>query len=106
MTSLLAHVFDYHWFTTHRDRSHRVRAALAGEDDRRSRVIVRQIEPGVYQHVSFDFPVEIPDVEEIVHAIFDVISNAVSEGRTDMPSAELGRRVHARVCALAAGGNA
>ena len=81
---------DAAWFNRHPTRSHRLRPLIGDEaasfgsiaeqpipPRHELQVIVRQIEPG--QRVrspfgrSLDMP--IPDVEEVLHALFDIVSN-------------------------------
>lgn len=81
---------DAAWFRSHPDRSHRLRPLFEGEaatipnhimtaplpDKHRIEILARQIEVGQRVRMIFcrntEFP--IPDSEEIIHAIFDIVS--------------------------------
>jgi hypothetical protein len=97
---------DVLWFAVHLDRSHRIRPALPSEPQHLSRVIVRRLEPGFYRRISFDCLVSVPDIEEMLHAVFDVIAEAALSGHGEMSNPGLGREVLLRVYAMARGGNA
>jgi hypothetical protein len=77
---------DRIWFDQHPDRSHRLRRIFPGElrgkeppfvpAGHELQIIVRQVEPGKRMRLSFirNLKVDIPDIEEILHAIFDIVS--------------------------------
>ncbi|KAB0490863.1 MULTISPECIES: hypothetical protein [Pseudomonas] len=83
---------DAQWFETHSARSHRLRPMHPGEhetiptqmkeavipDDHRWDILVRQIQKGHRARLAFcrNALMEIPDVEEVIHAIFDTVANA------------------------------
>ena len=87
---------DAAWFKSHPDRSHRLRPVLEGEAEmvsasipkdqippnHRVEIIVRQVEPGKRIRGSFcrNTELDIPDQEEIIHAIFDAVASA-AEGQ-------------------------
>lgn len=87
---------DAAWFKNHPDRSHRLRSVLEGEAEmisanipkdrippnHRIEIVVRQIEPGKRIRASFcrNTELDIPDQEEIIHAIFDAVASA-AEGK-------------------------
>ena len=104
MTAFLSD--DVLWFAVHLDRLHRIRPALPGEPQHLSQVIVRRLEPGFYRRISFDCPVSVPDIEEVLHAVFDIIAEVADAGHGEMSTPELGREVLLRVYAMARGGNA
>lgn len=79
---------DARWFKAHMNRAHRIRAPFPGELEglphsevplpagHEHRVLVRQIKPGVRVRIVFyrDVGTPLPDVEPLVHALFDVVS--------------------------------
>lgn len=82
---------DAAWFQAHPDRSHRLRGLLPGElesfppdaapsaglpDDHEIQIVIRQIQPGQRIRVPFGRNLEtpIPDIEPVIHALFDSIS--------------------------------
>jgi hypothetical protein len=83
---------DAAWFKAHASRSHRLRPMLEGEReamfgrslpprlpaDHEYQVIVRQVEPGSRLRILFgrDLTMPIPDVEEVIHALFDIASGS------------------------------
>lgn len=83
---------DAAWFKSHPDRSHRLRPVHEGEAEmvsanipndqippnHRVEIIVRQVEPGKRIRGSFcrNTELDIPDEEEIIHAIFDAVAGA------------------------------
>ena len=79
---------DAAWFAAHPKRSHRLRPLIANEgttipsvyfeslpSEHEVQIVVRQIEPGQRIRAPFgrNTAIPIPDDEEIIHAIFDVI---------------------------------
>jgi hypothetical protein len=84
---------DAAWFKNHPERSHRLRPLLEGEaeampvrmpadqipPDHRVDVLVRQVRPGERVRKLFcrNTAIDIPDQEEIIHAIFDIVANGV-----------------------------
>jgi len=87
---------DAAWFKNHPERSHRLRPVLEGEAEmvsanipedqippnHRVEIVVRQIEPGKRVRGSFcrNTELDIPDQEEVIHAIFDAVAGA-AEGK-------------------------
>ncbi|EMN8299887.1 hypothetical protein ACX1FK_28105 [Pseudomonas aeruginosa] len=87
---------DAQWFESHPGRSHRMRVAYPGELQKLSadlkstvipgghqwEILVRQIEQGRRVRTIFcrNIGIEIPDVEEIIHALFDHVSNPKAAG--------------------------
>jgi len=82
---------DALWFETHQARAHRLRPAFPGELEGMSpseflpagheyQVLVRQVEPGTRLRMVFgrNLEVPIPDVEPLIHAMFDMVAD--SEG--------------------------
>lgn len=87
---------DAAWFKSHPERSHRMRVMFENEFDsarsnkvvmqavenHRVEVLVRQVEIGQRVRIPFarnlSFP--IPDVEEVVHALFDLVTRPGREG--------------------------
>lgn len=83
---------DAAWFKSHPERSHRMRPLLEGEAaaagvpipkgaipaNHRVEILVRQVEPGKRIRTSFcrNIAIDIPDQEEIIHAIFDAVASA------------------------------
>lgn len=80
---------DAKWFTTHPSRSHRLRSLIGNEGDtippiyfealppnHEVQILVRQVEPGKRARLPFgrNLAIPIPDDEEIIHALFDVVS--------------------------------
>lgn len=79
---------DAAWFSTHPTRSHRLRPLIASEGatiprvyfeslppEHEVQIVVRQIEPGKRVRAPFgrNTAIPIPDDEDIIHAIFDMI---------------------------------
>lgn len=83
---------DAAWFKSHPQRSHRLRPLLEGEAEamptqiptndfppgHRAEILVRQIAPGQRIRKVFcrNTEVDIPDQEEVIHAIFDAVASA------------------------------
>lgn len=83
---------DAAWFKANPTRSHRLRPTLAGEVeglfDRSSipvlpsghehQVLVRQVEPGTRLRIPFgrNLEIPIPDIEAVVHALFDIVAGS------------------------------
>ena len=83
---------DAAWFEAHPQRSHRMRTMFAGEDEslfgiskmpvppprHEFQVLVRQVEPGKRIRKQFcrNLEVPIPDLEPVMHAMFDVVADA------------------------------
>jgi hypothetical protein len=79
---------DANWFAAHPDRSHRMRPMFEGEypkiadqlasvpEHHEYQTIVRQLEVGRRIRTPFcrDARTEIPDLEPVLHAIFDLMS--------------------------------
>jgi hypothetical protein len=82
---------DAGWFKANKSRAHRLRPAFPGEIDalqagsdkdepppigHEFQILVRQVEPGTRMRIVFcrNMEVPIPDLEPLIHAIFDVIS--------------------------------
>jgi hypothetical protein len=79
---------DAAWFAAHPNRSHRLRPLIANEGatippvyfaslppEHEVQIVVRQTEPGKRIRAPFgrNLAIQIPDNEEIIHAIFDMI---------------------------------
>lgn len=87
---------DAAWFKKHPNRSHRLRPMFDGElstmppkvgaldipDRHKLEIIVRQMEVGKRIRMIFcrNIDTPIPDVEEIIHAIFDSVSQPTKRG--------------------------
>lgn len=87
---------DAAWFKSHPDRSHRLRPMFEGEaatlpteittmeipEKHRLEILVRQVEIGKRIRMVFcrNTEVTIPDLEEIIHAIFDAVSRSGRKG--------------------------
>lgn len=87
---------DAAWFKNHPHRSHRLRAMFQAEtstlpteiltagipDKHRYEVLVRQVEVGKRIRTIFcrNTDVPIPDVEEVIHSIFDIVSRPDNKG--------------------------
>jgi hypothetical protein len=94
---------DAAWFAAHPERSHRMRPAIPGEfahieqelqyppEHHKFQTLVRQVEVGKRIRTPFcrDMRTEIPDLEPIVHAIFDMVSKK-SETTRVVSVAEIG----------------
>jgi hypothetical protein len=79
---------DARWFKANPTRAHRLRPAFAGELEGLShanepipvgheyQVLVRQVQPGTRLRMGFcrNPEVPIPDLEPLIHAVFDVVS--------------------------------
>ncbi|MEE4183740.1 hypothetical protein [Pseudomonas viridiflava] len=102
---------DAQWFDSHPDRSHRLRPMHPGEqdtlpvkmrdaiipDDHRWEILVRQIKKGQRVRSAFcrNTRVEIPDVEAVIHAIFDNVINPQHLGAVTVQEvAELAKLYH------------
>ena len=95
---------DRDWFEAHPDRSHRLRRLFPGEPYYRGneppvvppghemQVLIRQVRPGVRVRGTFarNLKVDIPDIEAILHALFDVVSES-HDRNTPISVAEIGR---------------
>ena len=91
---------DAAWFKNHPERSHRLRPLLEGEAEampelipsdqippnHRVDILVRQVEPGKRIRKPFcrNTEIDIPDQEEIVHAIFDTVATAAGGSTIDL----------------------
>jgi hypothetical protein len=89
---------DAAWFNAHPNRSHRIRTPYPGEFKGKKfppfdpppthefQVLVRQVEPGQRVKLVFcrNMEVELPDVEAILHAIFDIEASS-SDGDKGRP---------------------
>jgi hypothetical protein len=91
---------DAAWFKNHPERSHRLRPLLDGEAEampvpiptsefprnHRAEVLVRQVVPGQRIRKLFgrNMEVDIPDQEEIIHALFDAVVSAVGGSIIDI----------------------
>lgn len=92
---------DQIWFKANPDRSHRLRQLFPGElatlrrhpeepdlipAGHEPQVLVRQVEPGKRIRISFyrNLAIDIPDIEPLLHAMFDLVSgdrtDAISTG--------------------------
>ena len=84
---------DAAWFASHPSRSHRLRSVLPGEEgaigeiagqqlplNHEVQVIVRQVEPGARVRLPFarNLAVPVPDEEEVLHALFDLLSRGAN----------------------------
>jgi hypothetical protein len=74
---------DRKWFEAHPTRSHRLRQLFAGEFEtctappgHELQILVRQVEPGLRIRNGFyrNLAIEIPDIEPVLHALFDLMS--------------------------------
>ena len=100
---------DRQWFAAHPRRTHRIRPAYPAEQRSEhggkpaTHVVVRQVRPGARLRIGFAPPEPLPDVEELGHAAFDVLSECNATGRRIVPIAKF----YERASAMAAqGGNA
>jgi len=105
---------DARWFKANPTRAHRLRPAYPGELDDVSdlqgpvpaghelQVLLRQVEPGKRLRTAFcrNLEMSIPDVEPVIHAIFDVVSASKGGVVSHKEVAELAQRY------AAAGGSA
>jgi hypothetical protein len=78
---------DRAWFENNPTRSHRLRRLFPGESTGMSdeaippghelQILVRQVEPGLRARHGFyrNLAADIPDVEAVLHALFDVVVN-------------------------------
>jgi hypothetical protein len=76
---------DANWFKANPSRSHRLRSVFPGEIKTLSsfdvppghelQVLVRQLEPGHRVRIGFcrNLELPIPDVESLIHAMFDIV---------------------------------
>lgn len=87
---------DAAWFKQHSNRSHRLRQMFDGElatmppevgalnipDGHRLEIVVRQVEEGKRIRTIFcrNIDTPIPDIEEVIHAIFDSVSQPTKRG--------------------------
>ena len=87
---------DAVWFKANPDRTHRMRDPIAGElkamsrgfnleappPNYRAEILVRQVSPGERVRAPFfhNIEVTIPDDDAVIHAMFDIISDAPREG--------------------------
>lgn len=87
---------DAAWFKKHNKRSHRLRPMIEGEvatlpkeitsatipENHSLEILVRQIEPGARIRAVFcrNKEIKIPDQEEVIHAIFDIVAQAGVRG--------------------------
>lgn len=93
---------DAAWFAAHPDRSHRMRPMFAGEfakieeelqnppGHHEFQTLIRQLEPGKRIRTPFcrDTRTEIPDLEPILHAMYDLVSKKSDTTRV-VPVAEV-----------------
>ncbi|WHU03665.1 hypothetical protein [Sphingomonas sp. NIBR02145] len=99
---------DAAWFENHPTRSHRLRPLIGDEAEvsgfthstlmplrHEMQILVRQVEPGKRMRLSFgrNLDVPIPDDEEVLHALFDLVSEG---GEGSVISAEAMRAALAR----------
>jgi len=91
---------DAAWFRNHPERSHRLRPLLEGEAEampmgipadqlppnHRIEMLVRQVEPGKRIRKAFyrNTEIDVPDQEEIIHAIFDIVATAAGGSIIDL----------------------
>jgi hypothetical protein len=91
---------DRRWFEANPTRSHRLRPAFDGEtvlgSPATSCIAVRQLEPGRRQRLGFEPTEPVPDIEEIAHALFDALAEALMAGRDRVPLSEVIASVEAR----------
>lgn len=102
---------DAQWFESHPGRSHRLRPMHPGEEEtlppeikdaaipegHRWEILVRQIKKGQRVRSAFcrDTRTEIPDVEAVIHAIFDTVASAQHAGTITVEEiATLAKRYH------------
>jgi hypothetical protein len=104
-----ARAADAAWFEAHPRRSHRLRPGIPHELPRLtadmaagSWFVVRQVAPGMRIKAIFTPPGPPPDVEEIGHAMFDLIGEHAATGERLITLEE----IHLRASLLAAGGRA
>ncbi|OLU00874.1 hypothetical protein BVK86_20300 [Pseudomonas reinekei] len=87
---------DSDWFKAHPNRSHRMRPIYSGEavtlskeliippplENHRYEILVRQVEVGKRIRTVFcrNTKAYIPDEEEVIHAIFDIVSRSGTTG--------------------------
>lgn len=87
---------DAEWFRKHPDRSHRLRPLKPGEESafpenetpravpagHELQVLVRQVAPGQRIRLPFirNTQIPIPDVEAVIHALFDIFGDPAKEG--------------------------
>lgn len=93
---------DASWFAAHSERSHRMRPSFPGEfgsierdfltppEHHEVQTLVRQIEPGRRIRTPFcrDMRTPIPDLEPLLHAIYDLVSKSGGAARV-LPVAEV-----------------
>jgi hypothetical protein len=81
---------DAAWFKANPTRAHRLRPTFPGEVEippapphHSIQVLVRQVQPGyrVRQFFYRDLRTPIPDIEEIIHAMFDLNEKSGGEGK-------------------------
>lgn len=91
---------DAAWFKNHPERSHRLRPLLEGEAEampvpiptseippnHRAEILVRQVAPGQRIRKLFcrNTELDIPDQEEIIHAIFDTVASGAPGSVIDL----------------------
>jgi hypothetical protein len=91
---------DAAWFKNYPGRSHRLRPLLEGEAEampmgvptdqlppnHRIEMLVRQVEPGKRIRKAFcrNTEIDVPDREEIIHAIFDIVATAAGGSIIDL----------------------
>jgi hypothetical protein len=102
---------DANWFKANPERSHRLRPLTPGERfgftgnvpdepvpaNHELQVLVRQVEPGIRVRAAFcrNLEVEIPDLEPLLHAMFDLVTNGTKQpgsGLTVQEVAHLARK--------------
>lgn len=99
---------DAEWFKAHGERAHRLRPAFPGEFDPSAlpalppgheyQALVRQVAPGQRIRNAFarNTEVPIPDVEEVLHALFDIAAGGHQGVVTSGQVAELASRYAVR----------
>jgi hypothetical protein len=100
---------DAAWFEVRPRRSHRMRPAVPGELPgltadmaRDAWLVIRQIVPGLRVKQIFNPPGPPPDIEEIGHALFDLIAEHAATGECEIYPGE----IRLRAAMLGAGGRA
>jgi hypothetical protein len=91
---------DRRWFAANPTRSHRLRRAFEAETvlgrAAPSWIAVRQIEPGKRQRLGFEPPGPLPNAEQVAHALFDTLADALAAGRDTVPLRDVIARVSGR----------
>lgn len=91
---------DAAWFAAHPDRTHRARAVFPGEPKRGTHVVLRQLAPGIRLWRAFTPGPDLPVSSEELNrrdifgwATFDLLNQALAQGRTIVPPADIGARI-------------